>query len=157
MTETVTPEEYLKQAYLGEFGGEETFLAWVESLPECAESLQLLAEVEAATAAYLKPHLLSPVADEEVEALRKFGRERAQEIAPSTWSQMLDMAAPIIDEALTRFKAAESTAPPELRSVYEHYTAHEQVLADFIVAEREGQDGTPILRKYLENTALVLG
>jgi len=25
------------------------------------------------------------------------------------------------------------------------------------VAEREGQDGTPILRKYLENTALVLG
>ncbi len=152
----LTPEEYIKQAYLGEFGGEETFRAWAELLPKRAESLNLLAEVEAATAAYLKKYLLAAVDDEEVERLRKFGRERAQEIAPATWSTMLDMAEPIIDEALVRFKAAEATAPLDLKPVYEHYTAHEQALADFIKRERDGLDGNPILQKYLDSTALLM-
>jgi hypothetical protein len=39
-----TPEHYLQEAYLGEIDGEATFRALVESLPERASDLHLLAE-----------------------------------------------------------------------------------------------------------------
>ena len=61
MQATDTPEDYLQEAYLGEIGGEATFRALAEALPEQANDLNLLAEVERVTAEYLSLHLLSPV------------------------------------------------------------------------------------------------
>ena len=153
MAETHDPEAYLKEAYLGEIGGEATFLAWLDQLPGREASLRLLAEVEAATARYLKPHLMGEVSEDEVTQVSAWGRARALEMVPEDWPAMLNLATPIVTEAIKKFQAAEAAAPAELAAVYQHFTAHEQALADFLACELAGGDGDPILQGYLDATA----
>ena len=64
MSESHDASSYLKDAYLGELGGEASFIAWEEVLPERKDSLRLLAEVEAVTARYLRQHLMSEVSEQ---------------------------------------------------------------------------------------------
>ena len=70
MQATDTPEQYLREAYLGEIGGEATFLALIDSITEKGNELRLLAQVENVTAEYLKPYLYSPIPEEEVASRR---------------------------------------------------------------------------------------
>ena len=152
MSTIVASEEYLKQAYLGEYGGEASFLAWAQCLPEQEPSLRLLAEVESSTANYLRVHLSKEVTQGEIEARVKFGRDRAAHFDVKSWTSLLNAAMPIVEEALIRFKAAEREAPDGLEHVYQHFTAHEQALADFFTCELRGEDGKPILKNYLVET-----
>ena len=153
MSKSTTPEEYLKQAYLGECGGEASFLTWAECIPEHESSLRLLAEGESATANYLRSYVSADVTEEEVAARVKFGRDRAADFDLGSWTSLLKAVMPIVEEALIRLKAAEKDAPTELETVYRHFTAHEQALADFFTRELSGEDGTSILKNYLAETA----
>ncbi|MEE3278666.1 MAG: hypothetical protein VX211_02650 [Pseudomonadota bacterium] len=153
MSKPTTSAEYLKQAYLGEYGGEASFLAWAKYMPEHESSLRLLAEVESATASYLRGYLSGDVTEEEVAARVKFGRDRAADFDPGSWTSLLKAVMPIVEEALIRLRAAENDAPAGLETVYRHFTAHEQALADFFTRELNGEDGTSILKNYLAETA----
>jgi hypothetical protein len=144
-----TPEIYLQEAYLGEIGGEATFLGLVEALPERAGSLNLLAEVERVTAEYLSDHLLSPISPEVVEQRRAEGRNRATALSAENWAALLDSAIPVVEAAVAVFKTAEANAPDDLLEVYQTYTAHEQALADYMLLERDGQDGARVLQDYI--------
>ncbi|MGI9328943.1 MAG: hypothetical protein ACR2PZ_27245 [Pseudomonadales bacterium] len=150
MHSTHNPEQYLQQAYLGEIGGEATFRSLADALPERADALNLLAEVERLTADYLRTHLLTQISTETVDEHRAEAVNRVTDIGKLSWSGVIDFAIPIVDEALTTFKAAEQQAPSELLGVYRMYTAHEQALAEYFRLERDGSDGTHVLEKYLD-------
>ena len=156
MSESHDASSYLKDAYLGELGGEASFIAWEEVLPERKDSLRLLAEVEAVTARYLRQHLMSEVSEQEAAAVINTGRARALEYAPRDWKALLQSAMPIVEDALIRFEAQERHAPAALRHVYEHFTAHERALVEYFAAELRGENGAQILEAYLATTARVL-
>ena len=144
-----TPERYLQEAYLGEIGGEATFGALAEVLPEHATGLRLLAEVERITAHYLSLHLLSPVPADAVERRRAEGKQRVTAMGIDSWEALLEGAIPVVEEALTVFKAAEAQAPEALLEVYQTFTAHEQALADYLRLAKGGEDGAHLLEEYI--------
>ena len=144
-----TPEHYLQEAYLGEIGGEATFRALAESLPERASDLHLLAEVERVTAEYLSLHLLSSVPTEAVAKRRAEGKKRVTAMGIESWAALLEGALPVVEDALATLKAAEAHAPKDLLEVYQTYTAHEQALADYLRLERDGKDGAHVLENYI--------
>jgi hypothetical protein len=150
MQATNQSERYLLDAYLGEISGEATFRALVESLPERASELHLLAKVERVTAVYLSHHLLSPVSTEAVASRRAEAKRRVTSMGIDSWAGLLEGATPIVQEALEKFKAAESHAPKDLLEVYQTYTAHEQALTDYLRLEREGKGGAHVLENYIE-------
>jgi hypothetical protein len=148
-----TPEHYLQEAYLGEIGGEATFRAIAELLPERASELHLLAEVERITAEYLSVHLLSPVPAEAVAERRAQGEKRVTAMGIDSWASLLDSAMPIVEDALATLKAAEADAPENLLEIYQTYTAHEQALADYMQLERDGRDGAHVLEDFINRVS----
>lgn len=149
MQATDTPEYYLQEAYLGEIGGEATFRALAEALPERAGDLNLMAEVERVTADYLSQHLLTPVPAETVAERRKQGKQRITALGIESWAALLDGAIPIVESAVEKLKAAEAHAPEDLLEVYQIFTAHEQALADCLRLERDGKGGAHVLEDYI--------
>jgi hypothetical protein len=155
MLATDPSEAYLKQAYLGEIRGEAFFRGLTQAMPERADDIALLAEVERATAAYLFPYLVKPVGPEEVSAAHDAGQSRVSNMAIGSWSELVETILPIISGAIATFREAETHAPQHLREVYELFTAHEQALLDYLHAERDGQDGSSRLRAFLEQLVSV--
>ncbi len=149
----MTSEDYLREAYLGELGGEATFRALVEVLPDRAADLSLLADVERVTANYLKPHLRAEVPEALVVERRKAGEQGVSALGVESWEGFLKIALPVVEKALARMKDAEAGAPEALLEVYETYSAHEQALADFMHQELEGNAGAHVLERYLERVA----
>lgn len=150
--ETHAPDQYLKDAYLGELRGQATFEMLKERFPDKARELDLLADIEAATAIFLRPHLCHQgvSAAEEAHA-RAQGQARKTMTHYASWQDFIDQAVPFLERATQTLKAAEQHAPPELISVYETYTAHEQALVDFLLLEREGKSGSPVAQAYLDS------
>jgi hypothetical protein len=153
MPTTNTPESYLLDAYLDEISGEATFLALAETLPERANDLHLLAEVERTTAVYLSHHLFSSVSTETLDSRRVEAKRQVGVMGFDSWAALLEGATPIVQEALEELKTAEAHAPKELLEVYQTYTAHEQALADYLRLEREGKSGQHVLKNYIEQVA----
>jgi hypothetical protein len=151
MQATDIPERYLQEAYLGEIGGEATFRALAEALPERASDLHLLAEVERVTAEYLNLYLLSSVGA--VAKRRVEGKKRVAAMGIENWAALLDTALPIVEEALATLRAAEAHAPKDLLEVYQTFTAHEQALADYLRLERDGKDGAQVLENYINRVS----
>ena len=153
MMATETSQQYLLDAYLGEIRGEATFRLLAETLPERADDLHMLAEVERLTAAYLSDYLLSPVSTEAEAACRAAAKKRVTAMSIDSWAALLEGVTPIVQAALEKFKAAEAQAPRELRHVYQAFTAHELVLADYLRLEQEGKGGAHLLENYIERVA----
>ena len=153
MMATETSQQYLLDAYLGEIRGEATFRLLAETLPERADDLHMLAEVERHTAAYLSDYLLSPVSTEAEAACRAAAKKRVTAMSIDSWAALLEGVTPIVQAALEKFKAAEAKAPRELRHVYQAFTAHELVLADYLRLEQEGKGGAHLLENYIERVA----
>ena len=153
MMATETSQQYLLDAYLGEIRGEATFRLLAETLPERADDLHMLAEVERLTAAYLSDYLLSPVSTEAEAACRAAAKRRVTAMSIDSWAALLEGVTPIVQAALEEFKAAESQAPRELRHVYQAFTAHELVLAEYLRFEQEGKGGAHLLENYIERGA----
>jgi len=153
MMATDTSQQYLLDAYLGEIRGEATFRLLAETLPERADDLHMLAEVERLTAAYLSDYLLSPVSTEAEAACRAAAKRRVTAMSIDSWAALLEGVTPIVQAALEKFKAAEAQAPRELRHVYQAFTAHELVLADYLRLEQEGKGGAHLLENYIERVA----
>ena len=153
MMATDTSQQYLLDAYLGEIRGEATFRLLAETLPERADDLHMLAEVERLTAAYLSDYLLSPVSTEAEAACRAAAKRRVTAMSIDSWAALLEEVTPIVQAALEKFKVAEAQAPRELRHVYQAFTAHELVLADYLRLEQEGKGGAHLLENYIERVA----
>ncbi|MBT3622561.1 MAG: hypothetical protein HN526_00575 [Gammaproteobacteria bacterium] len=150
---TDTSQQYLLDAYLGEIRGEATFRLLAETLPERADDLHMLAEVERLTAAYLSDYLLSPVSTEAEAACRAAAKRRVTAMSIDSWAALLEEVTPIVQAALEKFKVAEAQAPRELRHVYQAFTAHELVLADYLRLEQDGKGGAHLLENYIERVA----
>ncbi|MBT7878355.1 MAG: hypothetical protein HN738_09750 [Gammaproteobacteria bacterium] len=150
---TDTSQQYLLDAYLGEIRGEATFRLLAETLPERADDLHMLAEVERLTAAYLSDYLLSPVSTEAEAACRAAAKRRVTAMSIDSWAALLEEVTPIVQAALEKFKVAEAQAPRELRHVYQAFTAHELVLADYLRLEQDGNGGAHLLENYIERVA----
>jgi hypothetical protein len=146
-------QQYLLDAYLGEIRGEATFRLLAETLPERADDLHMLAEVERLTAAYLSDYLLSPVSTEAEAACRAAAKRRVTAMSIDSWAALLEEVTPIVQAALEKFKVAEAQAPRELRHVYQAFTAHELVLADYLRLEQDGNGGAHLLENYIERVA----
>ncbi|MBT6583309.1 MAG: hypothetical protein HON77_03305 [Gammaproteobacteria bacterium] len=146
-------QQYLLDAYLGEIRGEATFRLLAETLPERADDLHMLAEVERLTAAYLSDYLLSPVSTEAEAACRAAAKRRVTAMSIDSWAALLEEVTPIVQAALEKFKVAEAQAPRELRHVYQAFTAHELVLADYLRLEQDGKGGAHLLENYIERVA----
>ena len=146
-------QQYLLDAYLGEIRGEATFRLLAEALPERADDLHMLAEIERLTAAYLSHYLLSPVSNEAKATGRAAAKRRVTAMSIDSWGALLEEVTPIVQVAVDKFKAAEAHAPGELRHVYEAFTAHELVLADYIRLEQDGKGGAHLLQNYIERVA----
>ena len=144
------PKQYLLDAYLGEIGGEASFLALIDRLPEHEDTLRLLAKVESDTATALAPYLDETPNQSALADVQDKAQARMQKFKATSWAEMIEDILPIIEDALTRFIDAEQHAPSNLQGIYKTYTAHEQALADFLYLERDGKDGTRILRDYLD-------
>ncbi|MBT5152671.1 MAG: hypothetical protein HOM44_01160 [Gammaproteobacteria bacterium] len=153
MMATDTSQQYLLDAYLGEIRGEATFRLLAETLPERADDLHMLAEVERLTAAYLSDYLLSPVSTEAEAACRAAAKRRVTAMSIDSWAALLEEVTPIVQAALEKFKVAEAQAPRELRHVYQAFTAHELVLADYLRLEQDGNGGAHLLENYIERVA----
>ena len=153
MMATDTSQQYLLDAYLGEIRGEATFRLLAETLPERADDLHMLAEVERLTAAYLSDYLLSPVSTEAEAACRAAAKRRVTAMSIDSWAALLEGVTPIVQAAVEKFKAAEAQAPRELRHVYQAFTAHELVLADYLRLEQDGKGGAHLLENYIERVA----
>ena len=153
MMATDTSQQYLLDAYLGEIRGEATFRLLAETLPERADDLHMLAEVERLTAAYLSDYLLSPVSTEAEAACRAAAKRRVTAMSIDSWAALLEGVTPIVQAALEKFKVAEAQAPRELRHVYQAFTAHELVLADYLRLEQDGNGGAHLLENYIERVA----
>ena len=153
MMATDTSQQYLLDAYLGEIRGEATFRLLAETLPERADDLHMLAEVERLTAAYLSVYLLSPVSTEAEAAGRAAAKRRVTAMSIDSWAALLEEVTPIVQAALEKFKVAEAQAPRELRHVYQAFTAHELVLADYLRLEQDGNGGAHLLENYIERVA----
>ncbi|MBT6891277.1 MAG: hypothetical protein HOA25_07235 [Gammaproteobacteria bacterium] len=153
MMATDTSQQYLLDAYLGEIRGEATFRLLAETLPERADDLHMLAEVERLTAAYLSDYLLSPVSTEAEAACRAAAKRRVTAMSIDSWAALLEEVTPIVQAALEKFKVAEAQAPRELRHVYQAFTAHELVLADYLRLEQDGKGGAHLLENYIERVA----
>ena len=153
MMATNTSQQYLLDAYLGEIRGEATFRLLAETLPERADDLHMLAEVERLTAAYLSDYLLSPVSTEAEAACRAAAKRRVTAMSIDSWAALLEEVTPIVQAALEKFKVAEAQAPRELRHVYQAFTAHELVLADYLRLEQDGKGGAHLLENYIERVA----
>ena len=153
MQTTDTSQRYLLDAYLGEIRGEATFRLLAETLPERADDLHMLAEVERLTAAYLSDYLLSPVSTEAEAACRAAAKRRVTAMSIDSWAALLEEVTPIVQAALEKFKVAEAQAPRELRHVYQAFTAHELVLADYLRLEQDGNGGAHLLENYIERVA----
>lgn len=149
--EAHAPDQYLKDAYLGELRGQATFEMIKERFPDKARELDLLAEIEAATAIFLRPHLSKEVSAAEEAHARAQGQARKTMTQYASWQDFIDQAVPFLERATQTLKAAEQHAPPELVSVYETYTAHERALVDFLLLEREGKSGRPVAQAYLDS------
>ena len=149
MMATDTSQQYLLDAYLGEIRGEATFRLLAETLPERADDLHMLAEVERLTAAYLSDYLLSPVSTEAEAAWRAAAKRRVTAMSIDSWAALLEEVTPIVQAALEKFKVAEAQAPRELRHVYQAFTAHELVLADYLRLEQDGNGGAHLLENYI--------
>ena len=153
MQTTDTSQRYLLDAYLGEIRGEATFRLLAEALPERVADLHMLAEVERLTAAYLSDYLLSPVSTEAEAACRAAAKRRVTAMSIDSWAALLEGVTPIVQAAAEKFKAAEAQAPRELRHVYQAFTAHELVLADYLRLEQDGKGGAHLLENYIERVA----
>ena len=153
MMATDTSQQYLLDAYLGEIRGEATFRLLAETLPERADDLHMLAEVERLTAAYLSDYLLSPVSTEAEAACRAAAKRRVTAMSIDSWAALLEEVTPIVQAALEKFKVAEAQAPRELRHVYQAFTAHELVLADYLRLEQDVNGGAHLLENYIERVA----
>ena len=153
MMATDTSQQYLLDAYLGEIRGEATFRLLAETLPERADDLHMLAEVERLTAAYLSDYLLSPVSTEAEAACRAAAKRRVTAMSIDSWAALLEEVTPIVQAALEKFKVAEAQAPRELRHVYQAFTAHELVLADYLRLEQDGKGGAHVLENYIKRVA----
>ena len=153
MMATDTSQQYLLDAYLGEIRGEATFRLLAETLPERADDLHMLAEVERLKAAYLSDYLLSPVSTEAEAACRAAAKRRVTAMSIDSWAALLEEVTPIVQAALEKFKVAEAQAPRELRHVYQAFTAHELVLADYLRLEQDGNGGAHLLENYIERVA----
>ena len=153
MMATDTSQQYLLDAYLGEIRGEATFRLLAETLPERADDLHMLAEVERLTAAYLSDYLLSPVSTEAEAACRAAAKRRVTAMAIDSWAALLAGVTPIVQAAVEKFKAAEAHAPRELLPVYQAFTAHELVLADYLRLEQDGKGGAHVLENYIKRVA----
>lgn len=147
------PDQYLKDAYLGELRGQATFEMLKDHFPDKANELDLLAEIEAATAMFLRPYLSKEVSGAEEAHARAQGQARKAKTDYANWQDFIDQAVPFLERAAQTLQAAERHAPQELRSVYETYTAHERALIDFLLLEREGTNGLPAAQTYLESLA----
>ena len=143
-------DDYLREAYLGEIGGEAYFRSLAEVLPDRATALNLLAEVEQVTAEYLEPHLQAPVSENAVAERRAQGSKVVAAQDLKDWTGFLQSALPVVEQALAMMQKAEADAPENLLAVYQTYTAHEQALADYLRLERVGEDGTRVLEAYLQ-------
>ena len=150
MMATDTSQQYLLDAYLGEIRGEAIFRLLAEALPERVADLHMLAEVERLTAAYLSDYLLSPVSTEAEAACRAAAKRRVTAMSIDSWAALLEGVTPIVQKAVEKFKAAEAHAPKELLKVYQTFTAHEQVLADYLRLEQDGKGGAHVLENYIE-------
>lgn len=153
MQATHSPADYLKQAYLGEVAGEASLRALSSLLPEQSVQLNLLAEVEAATAKMLEAVLLEPVPAAEREQAAAQGLAGLDGLADADWPQLAASILPIAERALVRFQNAHQYAPKDLLPVYQMVTAHEQALVDCLQAEAGGTDGLSFLRSYLGRVA----
>ena len=143
------PEQYLKKAYLGEIRGEATFRAFVDVFPEHRAALELLAEVERATAQFLKPKVTADVSQAELDRAREQANARIENFKVKSWQQFVESILPTVEQALATMKEAHAFAPSELLTVYETYTAHEQALLDYLSKERRGEKGEHELTGYL--------
>ena len=146
-------KQYLLDVYLGELGGESSFLAMIAHLPEHEEKLRLLATVEKETAAALAPYLEEKPSASTVADVHNAATERMKTFQLDSWSAMIDGVLPIVDAALAQIIEAEQHAPEALRDIYRTYTAHEQALADCLRLEKEGKDGSGALTQYLATLA----
>ena len=150
MQATDTSQRYLLDAYLGEIRGEAIFRLLAETLPERASDLHTLAEVERVTAVYLSHHLLSPVSTETEASCRAVAKRQVTAMSIDSWAALLEGVTPIVQKAVEKFKAGEAHAPKELLKVYQTFTAHEQVLADYLRLEQDGKGGAHVLENYIE-------
>ena len=142
-------DAYLKRGYLGEIAGELIFLGLADRYPEHRAKLELLARVEATTAAELRAVLAAAPTDDEIDQAKQRGNDSAARFAASNWTDMLESLQPYINDAVERMRAAEAKAPASLASVYARFTAHEQALADFITLELRGEESSAPAREYL--------
>ena len=140
MMATETSQQYLLDAYLGEIRGEATFRLLAETLPERADDLHMLAE---ARSGRRQPRA----------ACRAAAKKRVTAMSIDSWAALLEGVTPIVQAALEEFKAAEAQAPRELRHVYQAFTAHELVLAEYLRFEQEGKGGAHLLENYIERGA----
>ncbi|MEE2782608.1 MAG: hypothetical protein VYE04_04585 [Pseudomonadota bacterium] len=148
------PQQYLMQGYLGEIRGEETFRVFIDKLPDRRASLELLAEVERATAAFLKGHLEAEASPVDVEQARDQARARLENFAVDSWQDFISASKPIVEQALAIMKQAHDYAPRDLLAVYETFTAHEQALLDYLELEQRGENGDQVLKEYLALVAV---
>ncbi|MDG2278417.1 MAG: hypothetical protein P8L31_10705, partial [Pseudomonadales bacterium] len=107
------------------------------------------AEVERATAAYLRPYLTVAVSENDEAKAREAARKRVAGLTISSWQDLVQASLPIVEAALKIMKQAEEHAPNELLSVYGTYRAHEQALADYLHAQQNGAPGDHFLFSYL--------
>ena len=150
MSAAVAPETYLKNAYLGELGGEAFFRGLAEFFPARGDSIDLLARVEARTAAYLAAADISAPADEATAAIER-GRVAASVYRDASWEDFLQKILPVIEAATARFETAAARAPKNHVAAYRRLTDHEQALLDFIRLELDGQSGDSALERYLSS------
>jgi hypothetical protein len=84
---------------------------------------------------------------------RAAAKRRVTAMSIDSWAALLEGVTPIVQAAVEKFKAAEAHAPKELLPVYQTFTAHELVLADYLRLEQDGQGGAHLLENYIERVA----
>ena len=84
---------------------------------------------------------------------RAAAKRRVTAMSIDSWAALLAGVTPIVQAAVEKFKAAEAHAPRELLPVYQTFTAHELVLADYLRLEQDGKGGAHLLENYIERVA----
>lgn len=144
------PDQYLKDAYLGELTGEATLQMLRGHFPEKVDALNQMARIEALTAKFLRAHLCASVSLKEEAQARAQGRSRKDPVDYADWSDFIHQIVPLLKRAVLKSQGAEALAPTHLKSVYEIYTAHEQALIDFLELEKLGLSGHPAAESYFK-------
>jgi hypothetical protein len=143
----------LLNAYEEEVSGEAYFAALAEQHDGRArEALMLIAEMEVVTARLFRPVIdAAGLHPRSAEELVREGRDDAEALRGTSWTEFLASMRDGYDAYVTEFKGIRAAVKPDFRPHADLLIAHEVAIIDFARAELAG-DGNSLsyLHRYLE-------